>query len=159
MNARLSPDTIVAGQDDVAIEVDSATVPVFEEVLDVRKRFVETGAAVRLRKLVHEQTVTVDAPLTTEGVEVERVAVGRTVDQAIPVRQEGDVTIVSVVEERLVTRKELVLVEEIRLTRRKSVQHAPQDVTLRREEVIAERLDPASGQWKLLDPTTDPASA
>lgn len=143
--------------------VEAATVAVVEEVLDVRKRFVETGAAVRLRKLVHEETVTVDEPLVTETVEVERIAIDRPVDAAVAVRQEGDVMIVPVVEERLVVRKELVLVEELRITRRRTVRHEPQEVTLRREEVVAERLDPATGRWSPIEtaqrPPQEPAAA
>lgn len=143
--------------------VEAATVAVVEEVLDVRKRFVETGAAVRLRKLVHEETVTVDEPLVTETVEVERIAIGRPVDAAVAVRHEGDVMIVPVVEERLVVRKELVLVEELRITRRSTVRHEPREVTLRREEVVAERLDPATGQWSPIEtaqrPPQEPAAA
>jgi hypothetical protein len=135
-------------------EVDSAVVPVLEERIAVHKRSVESGGGVRLRKLVHEEVVTVDESQTTDVTDVERVAIGRPVEEAVPVRHEGDTTIVSVVEERLVTvtRKQLVLVEEIRLTRRSVVRHAPQDIMLRREEVIAERLDPASGEWKTVEP-------
>ena len=140
-------------QGNIGDEVDSAVVTVLEERLAVHKRSVESGGGVRLRKLVHEEVVTVDETQTTEVTDVERVAIGRPVDEAVPVRHEGDTMIVSVVEERLVTvtRKQLVLVEELRLTRRSVVRHTPQDVTLRREEVIAERLDPASGEWKPVD--------
>jgi stress response protein YsnF len=141
-------------------EADSTVVPVLEERVAIHKRSVESGGGVRLRKLVHEEVVTVDEPQTTEVTDVERVAIGRPVDEAVPVRHEGDTMIVSVVEERLVTvtRKQLVLVEELRLTRRSVVQHRPQDVTLRREEVLAERLDPASGEWKPVEPVTGPSA-
>jgi uncharacterized protein (TIGR02271 family) len=136
----------------------SAVMTVTEERLDVSKRLVESGRAVRLRKLVHEEVVTVDEPLTTEVTEVERVAVGRPLEEAVGVRYEGDVMIVPVVEERLATRKQLVLVEEIRVTTRKLPRSAPSKTTLRREEIIVERLDPDSGEWRRVDPVADGAS-
>lgn len=53
-------------------------------------------------------------------VEVTRVRVEREVDAAPPVRQEGDVTIISLVEEVLVLTKRLILREEIHVRRRAS---------------------------------------
>ena len=137
-----------AGRDGASGEV---VVPVIVEELEVRTRTVESGGAVRLRKLVHEDTVTVDEPLSSQTWEIERVAVGRPVEGDVPVRHEGDTMIVPVLEERLVTRRQLVLVEEIRLTRRTHTYREPRTVTLRREEVVAERLDPASGEWRRID--------
>ena len=126
---------------------ETAVVTAIEERLDIGRRLVETGGGVRLRKLVHEEVVTVDETVTTETSEVERVAVGRPLDAPVAVRHEGDVMIVPVVEERLVTTTQLVLVEEIRVTRRRETRSVPREVTLRREEIVVERLDPASGEW------------
>ena len=126
------------------------TLPVIQEELDISKRVVNSGA-IRLRKIVHEEVVTVDEPLEFEVTEVERVSIGLPVDAEVAVRYEGDVVIYPVVEERLVTRKQLVLVEEIRVTRRTRPQTLPQQVTLRREEVVGERVDLGSGEWKSLD--------
>ena len=151
-------DTPLSEVDQVVDRDGSAVIAVTEERLDVSKRLVESGRAIRLRKLVHEEVVTVDEPLITEVTEVERVAVGRPVDEAVAVRYEGDVMIVPVVEERLVTRKELVLVEEIRVTTRKLPRSLPSETTLRREEIIVERLDPDSGEWRRVDPAADAAS-
>ncbi len=120
---------------------------VIAETLEVGKRVVVTGA-IRLRKYVHEEQVVVDEPLATEAVNVERIAMNREVEGPVAIRYEGDVMIVPVVEERLVTRKQLILVEEIRVTRRTDERRSPQTIALRREEIIAERMDPASGEWK-----------
>jgi uncharacterized protein (TIGR02271 family) len=120
--------------------------PVTEEQLDVGRRTVETGA-VRVRKRVQEVTGQVTEPLISEFVETQRVPVGRVLQQPVGIRQEGEVTIVPVVEERLVLRKELVLVEEIRLTRRREEHNATEQVTLRRESVVIERFDPETQQW------------
>ncbi|HWI79858.1 MAG TPA: YsnF/AvaK domain-containing protein [Ramlibacter sp.] len=120
--------------------------PVTEEQLDVGRRTVETGA-VRVRKRVQEVTGQVTEPLISEFVETQRVPVGRVLQEPVGIRQEGEVTIVPVVEERLVLRKELVLVEEIRLTRRREEHNATEQVTLRRESVVIERFDPETQQW------------
>jgi uncharacterized protein (TIGR02271 family) len=121
-------------------------VPVTEERLEVGRRTVATGA-VRLRKRVHEVTEEVSEPLVAEFVETQRVPVGRVLREPVGIRQEGEVTIVPVIEERLVVRKELVLVEEIRLTRRREAHNANQQVALRRESVVIERFDPETQQW------------
>ncbi len=132
-------------------ETATAVVTAIEERLDIGRRLVETGGGVRVRKLVHEETVVVDEAVTTETAEVERVAVGRPVDAPPAVRHEGETTIVPVLEERAVMRTQLVLVEEIRITRRRETRAVPREVTLRREEVVVERRDPASGEWHAVE--------
>jgi stress response protein YsnF len=122
-------------------------VPVTEERLEVGREVVDTGRTLRVRKQVEEVPAEVREPVATEVVEVERVPVGRVVSEPPQVRHEGDVMVVPVVEERLVTRKELVLVEEIRLSRRREVVEGRAEVVLRRERVLVERFDPGTGQW------------
>lgn len=126
---------------------DAVSIPVIEEQLEVGRKVVDTGPTLRLRKQVEEVPAQVREAMAHEFVDVQRVPIGRVVDAAPAVREEGGVMVVPVVEERLVTRKELVLVEEIRLTRRREVRDVQADVTLRRERVLVERLDPESGQW------------
>ena len=127
---------------------DELAVPVTEEQLHVRREVVDTGRTLRLRKQVEEVPAAVREPVTTEVVDVQRVAVGRVVDEPPAVRHEGDVMVVPVIQERLVTRKELVLVEEIRLTRRREVAQVEAEVPLRRERVLVERFDPDTGEWR-----------
>jgi stress response protein YsnF len=122
-------------------------IPVTEEHLEVHREMVDTGRTLRLRKRVEEVSADVRESLATDAVHVERVPIGRVVDVAPPVREEGNVIVVPVIEERLVTRKELVLVEEIRLTRSREVTVAEARVPVRRERVEVERLDPGTGQW------------
>jgi stress response protein YsnF len=126
---------------------DELAIPVTEEQLEVRREVVDTGRTLRLRKQVEEVPADVREPVTREVVDVQRVPVGRVVDKPPSVRHEGDVMVVPVVQERLVTRKELVLVEEIRLTRRREVAQAEAKVVLRRERVLVERFDPDTNQW------------
>ena len=108
------------------------------ERLRIEKRTVETGR-VRLTKRVETREEAVAVPLLKEEVEIERVALGTYVDEAPPVRTEGDVTIISVVEEILVVEKRLLLKEELRVTRRRTEHVERRTETLRSETVDVER--------------------
>ena len=100
---------------------------------------------VRLHKRVHEDQQALDIPVRTETLEVERVPVGRFVEAAPAIRQDGETTVYPVVEEVLVVEKRLRLGEEVRVTRRQATRHVREDVVLRREEITVERMaDPAS---------------
>ena len=67
--------------------------------------------------------------------------VGRPVETAPVVREEDGVLIVSVLEERLVVTTELVLKEEIRITKRSRTETVREPVTLRSERAEVERLE------------------
>lgn len=116
-------------------------VPVVEEQLEVERARVHTGS-VHVHKQVEEVPAHIQEPVTAEVVDVQRVPVGRVVEQPPQVRHEGDVLVVPVVQERLVLRKELVLVEEVRITRRLEHRMAEQQTTLRRERVDIVRHAP-----------------
>ena len=122
-----------------AAQTGDTVVPVVEERLRVGKRTVQNR--VQLHKYVTERTETADVPLFQERVEIERVKHNRLVDEAAPVRYEGDTMIVPLYEEVLVVSKELRLVEEVRVTTERSEHHDPQEVTLRREEVEVKRAE------------------
>jgi hypothetical protein len=64
-------------------------VPVMAEALEIDKRRIETGH-VRIRKVVHEREEAIDLPLLSEEVSIERLAIHRFVDEAIPIRYEGN---------------------------------------------------------------------
>lgn len=115
-------------------------VPVIAEELEIRKEIVRTGT-VRLRKIVQEVPQCIHESLTSEQVEIERVPMDVVVDEPPSVRIEGDVTVVPIVEEVLVITKELRLKEELRITKRRVTSDYREEVTLRSEEVIVERLD------------------
>jgi stress response protein YsnF len=120
-------------------------IPVVEERAVIRKRKKLTGG-VRVRTIVREEEEVIDEPLASEEVEVERVPLDRWVEAPVPVRQEGETTIVTLTEEVVVVEKRLRAVEEIRITKRQAVRKAEQHVTLRREEAVVERLDAADGE-------------
>lgn len=119
----------------------SQIIPVVEEQAVVTKRKT-LGEGVRVRILVREAQQVIDEPLATEDIEVVRTPLDRWVDAPIPVRRDGDATIVTLVEEVVVVEKRLRAIEEIRITKRRSLRHEPQQVTLRREEAVVERLQP-----------------
>jgi stress response protein YsnF len=79
---------------------------------------------------------------------VERVEVNRFVDAPEAVRQEGDVTIVPVMEEVAVVQKRLRVKHELRLTRRRKTHEQTERVVLRNEEAQVLRSDvpPESGR-------------
>jgi len=109
-------------------------IPVVEEKINVQKRLHEVGT-VEIRKTVHEHTEVVDELLKSEEVEVERVAVNRIVEEPIPIRNEGDTMIISLLEEVLVIEKRLLLREEVHIKKVQTVVHEPQEVLLREERV------------------------
>jgi stress response protein YsnF len=121
-------------------EPERQTIPLVEEDLSVEIREVETGR-VRIRTLVDEHVELARADLARDRVEVERVPVGREVDQVPAVREEGDTLIVPVVEEILVVEKRLYLREELRLIRRRTVEPFEAPVTLRRTRAVVERSE------------------
>jgi uncharacterized protein (TIGR02271 family) len=124
---------------------EQRVLPVIEEQLDVRKVTVETGA-VRVRKIVHEESRTVDMPLTKEEVSITRVPVNRIVEDRFHSRQEGDTLVIPVFKE--VITRHLVLLEEVRITTRRHVEQGAQEVSVKREEAVVERYDAESGTWK-----------
>jgi uncharacterized protein (TIGR02271 family) len=143
-----------------APSVDAApprTLPVLEEVVEVRKEWVDRGGY-RLSKRVETLEETIDEVLRTSEVRIERVPVGRTLaDGVVPeFRREGDTFVLPVVEEILVTEKRLVLREEIRVTRLEGTMRAPQTVSLRREAIVIERL--GEGDHSDADPLSQAAS-
>ena len=125
---------------DAVRDARGLVIPVVEERLEVSRERVETGR-VRVTKSVEAREVVVDDPLKRESVRVEHVPINQVVTGAVPqVREEGDVTVIPILEERVVTRTELVLVEEVRIHRDHSEYHDPQRVTLRKEAVAVERF-------------------
>jgi uncharacterized protein (TIGR02271 family) len=121
-------------------------IPLAEERLRVEKREVERGRVV-VRKRVETREALAEAVLQREELGVERVPLGVPVDAPPPVREEGDVLIVPVVEEQLVVRTRLILKEELRVTRRRREETFREPVRLRAEvaEVVREPgRDPAA---------------
>jgi uncharacterized protein (TIGR02271 family) len=124
---------------------DTRVIPLVEERLDVWRRRVETGR-VRITKVVHEREEIVNVPRVREEVTVERVTLNCRVDAPVSVRQEGDTLIIPLLEEVVVVEKRLIVKEELRITTRRIEEQGSQQVTLRREEAVVERLNPSEQQ-------------
>ena len=118
---------------------ETEVIPLVAEQVEIHKRRVETGR-VRITKTVESVQEVVDVALQREDVTVERVPVERFVTEAPPVRHEGNVMIVPVLEEVLVVEKRLMVREELRLTTRRIETHEPRTVTLRKETAHVERV-------------------
>ena len=123
------------------LEQDREVIPVVEERAVILKRKKLTGG-MRVRTVVRENEEVIDQPLTTDEIEVERVPVDCWVEAPVPIRQEGETTIITLLEEVVVVEKRLRLTEEVRITRKRSTDRAEERVTLRREEAVVERLEP-----------------
>ena len=113
-------------------------VPLSEEQLEVSKRTFAT-AVVRLEKHVQSFNVRLDEPIAIVSWNVERIAVGQIVETAPSVRQEGETTIYPVLEEQAIVTKQLVLVEEVRVSRELSERRDTRTVTVRREHLDIHR--------------------
>jgi uncharacterized protein (TIGR02271 family) len=124
--------------------------PIIEERAVVNREIVETGR-VRLTRRVHETDEEISVPVQHDEVDVERVPINQTLPAgALPpaTRYEGDVLIIPVVREVAVVETRLLVVEELRVTKRQVTTTHTEPVHLRREELIVERL-----------PTTPPPAA
>ena len=84
---------------------------------------------------------TVEVDLNHDHVVVERVAVGRIVEAIPPVRQEGDVTILPVVEEEVVITRRLILTEEVHMRRVRTVTRHTETMALRKQTISVTRTD------------------
>lgn len=117
--------------------------PVMEEDVRVGKRVIETGRGVRIHKTVAEREQVLDQPLMQDRLEVEHVQVGKVVDESEQpqMRYEGETLVVPVLEEVLVVQKQLLLKEEVRITRRREEVRKPETVILRSEQVNVEHFD------------------
>ncbi|MFN8491505.1 MAG: YsnF/AvaK domain-containing protein [Caldilineaceae bacterium] len=126
-------------------EVEETVIPVLQEEVLVDKRKVET-AKVQIKTTVAERQETVDLPLLHEEVEVRRVPINRPVEGPLTMRQEGETLIIPLLEEVLVVQKQLLLKEEVHISKKRTEQHHPEQVTLRSEQVAVERVEQAVNQ-------------
>jgi stress response protein YsnF len=122
---------------------DRETIALVAERAVVAKRKKLTGG-VRVRTVTHQHEEVVDTPLHAEQVAVERIGLDRWVEEPIPVRQEGETTIITLHEEVVVVDKRLKATAEVRLTRQRTTRRVPERITLRREEALIERVDAAA---------------
>ena len=113
-------------------------IPLVGETLDIGKRTVETGT-VRLHIGVEVQTETVKIPLTRTRWDVQHIPINKVVAETPLTRVEGATTVYPVMAERLVVTRELVLVEELRVTQIEDTEVSTSEHIVRREIVVEER--------------------
>lgn len=123
----------------MADETERDFIPVVEETATVSTRRVVSGR-VRIATQTEEINHLLPTDLASVEVDVVRVPIDRRIDTIPDVVTEGEVTIIPVVEERLVVTRELYLREEIHVRRIEHKETVDVPATTRRQTVQIERL-------------------
>ena len=113
------------------------------EELVVAKEAIETGR-LRVTKQTHTREAVVDENLLSERAEIETIPIGKQVLEIPSIRQEGETTIIPIMEEVLHTERRLILKEEVRITRRRTTEQFHDRVTLRYQEAVVTRVQSVS---------------
>jgi uncharacterized protein (TIGR02271 family) len=127
------------------LPVEETHFPLYAEDLTVSKRQIE-GDMVQVGTVTRETESFVDEMLNHTRVQIDRIPVGRQVDAVPPVRQEGDTTILSVVEETVVVERRLILKEEIHIRRLHVSERHQEAVILRKQEAVITRIEPNNAE-------------
>lgn len=116
---------------------DELRIPLAEERLVPIKRQVDLGE-LRIHKHVERHEEAVRQPVTRDDLQVERVPVGRQLDQPLEPWVDGDWLVIPIMEEVLVAEKRLMLTEEVRIRKRQLTEEQEVHETVRRERVELE---------------------
>jgi stress response protein YsnF len=118
----------------------NVVIPIVEEEASVHTRRRE-GESVRLRKTAaaHEETLRV--PVTSEHVDVQRVAVNAPVDGPVEPWRDGETLVIPVMEQVPVVRMQWVVREEIRVTRSIRRTEHQKKIWLEREQITVDRTE------------------
>lgn len=106
--------------------------PVIEEQVVVGKKIVSKGGIIVTKEVLTEET-SVETPVSTEHIDIERVPMNKYQESHPEIRQEGDTMIIPVLKE--VIEKRLLLVEEIRITKKTTSETRHEKITLSSEKV------------------------
>ena len=120
-------------------------IPVIEERARVDKQVVERNV-VKISTSVRASELVLTEELRHEEVDIRRVPINREVDAMPEVRQEGDITVIPIVEERAVLVKRLVLIEEWRVHRRVVQEVVQVPVVVHSTEVSVDRQSSPPGE-------------
>jgi uncharacterized protein (TIGR02271 family) len=113
-----------------------------EDVVVSRRKVKRSMVRVAVVTRSHEQVV--DEDLTHERVAIERMPIGRYVESVPPIRHEGELTIMPVVEEVVVVERKLLLREEVHIRRIRTTEKHVETVQLREQDAIVTRLPAAN---------------
>jgi uncharacterized protein (TIGR02271 family) len=128
-------------------DADEPTILLQAEDLKVARRSV-AGDTVRVETTTRTRDHHIDEPLSHNRVQVERVPIGRTVAAVPPVREEGDTTILPVVEEVIVVERRLILKEEVHIRRVQVADCHTETVTTREQTAEIHRTGADSPESK-----------
>ena len=117
-------------------------IPLYEEASVSRREIEKANVQIALVTGTREQLI--DEKLTHVRVEIERFPIDQTVEAMPPIRQEGDITIIPVVEEIVVVERRLVLKEEVRVRRVSTKEQHQETLVLRQQEAVVTREGPDS---------------
>lgn len=126
---------------------DPNVLQLFAEDASVARRNVETGR-VRIARVTHTRDQLIDELLARTSVEVTRIPIGRPIEAIPAVTDDGDVTVIPVVEETLVVERRLVLKEEVHIRRVRTTERYQETVKLRHQTAEVTRIPaktPAAG--------------
>ena len=112
-------------------------IPIVEERLIPEIRSVELGE-LRIQKHIDEVEEAVQQAVTRDDIVIERVPVDRPLEAPVEARQEGGWTIFPIMREVLVVKKQLMLVEEVRVMTRRVTEDQEVRETTRHERLEIE---------------------
>jgi stress response protein YsnF len=119
-------------------EPEDLRIPLHVEEVSISRREIRK-ANIQIALVTGTREQLIDEELTRVRVEVERVPIGRTIEVVPSISQEGDTTIIPVVEEIVVVERRLVLKEEIRVRRVSTTEQHQEKVVLREQEAVITR--------------------
>jgi stress response protein YsnF len=128
------------------VHADEIQIAAVQEELEVGVKTTETGA-VRIHKIVHEETQPIPVRLRSQTVEIKRFSINRPVEERFALRQVGDTLIIPLFEYVPIITMQLTLKEEVHVTTTESRQGVFQNVLLNNEELIVERRSGMDGEW------------
>lgn len=125
---------------------ETTRVPIIEEQVVVDKIAVVTDR-IRVSTSVETRDVVVEDILRRGDLGIERMAVNREVATAPPPREDGDLLVISIVEERLV--KRLFVVEEVRIRQTTTSEAVSLPTTLRSTRATVEHPEQSTTGGRL----------
>lgn len=129
-------------------EAETRTIPVIQEEASISRVAEETGKALRVRVVSHEERQQVPVTEILEEISVEHVAINRYVNERTEPREEGGVLIIPVFETVPVVEERLLLKEEVRVVRHRREVQREEEVVLRKEVPIVEYRASGEDEWR-----------
>src|SRR6185437_6429508 len=102
------------------------------------------GDTVRAETVTRTRDRHIDESLSHVRVEVDRVPIEQPITAVPPIREEGDTTFLSVVEEIIVIERRLILKEEVRIRHVHVTERHRETVSLREQSVEISRVEAAA---------------